>query len=267
MFPFFYLFGKEVSAYWMMGVIGFLFAITVSLIRCKRNHGDVINQLYFLTFCMLGMLAGAKILAWLTGLPYILANLSQIFQSYDSFLTFLGSGFVFYGGLFGVFGGCIVYRWYFHENVIPYMQSSVICIPIFHFWGRIGCFLMGCCHGKISETWGIPYTNAPYTPNGVPYIPVQLAESVGNLVILVLLLLYERKPRRELSNAGVYLLCYGILRFGLEFLRGDAARGKFLIFSTSQWISFITIAAGITLIWGKERKLLQVFRIKNCEIL
>lgn len=265
MYPYFHILGKEVSGYWLMTVVGIAFVMGVSFLRCKKSHRSFLDQVYFLVFCMLGMLAGAKVLAWLISLPYIIANIGSIFQSIESFLTFLGSGFVFYGGLFGVFGGCVVYRWFFKEDVIPYMQISVILIPIFHFWGRIGCFLTGCCHGIVSEKWGIAFTNAPYTPNGIPYVPVQLIEAAGNLVILVILLIYERKPHRELSNAGVYLLCYGVMRFVLEFLRGDSERGYFWILSTSQWISIVVVGLGLYLLFGKERKLLNVFRVKKAE--
>ena len=52
-----------------------------------------------------------------------------------------------------------------------------------------------------------------------------------------------------------YFISYGIIRFSLEFLRGDEIRGRWLIFSTSQWISIVLIIAGI--IWfalGSRKK-------------
>ena len=53
---------------------------------------------------------------------------------------------------------------------------------------------------------------------------------------------------------GVYLIVYSIMRFCLEFVRGDAIRGGFLGLSTSQWISIVLLPLGIYLVFRKNKK-------------
>ncbi len=82
----------------------------------------------------------------------------------------------------------------------------------------------------------------------VSRFPVQLLEALINLILFIILFLYAKKPRKDGSLLGIYLICYSLLRFSLEFLRGDVERGILLGISTSQWISLLLIPAGIFLL-------------------
>jgi len=49
--------------------------------------------------------------------------------------------------------------------------------------------------------------------------------------------------------AGLYLICYGIGRFILEFFRGDIERGSVGTLSVSQFISIFILIAGLFTMW------------------
>ena len=72
-------------------------------------------------------------------------------------------------------------------------------------------------------------------------IPVQLLESIAEILLFVLLLIAERK-KQGADLLGIYLLAYAVLRFADEFLRGDGIRGIYFGISTAQWISLAIIA-------------------------
>jgi phosphatidylglycerol---prolipoprotein diacylglyceryl transferase len=91
--------------------------------------------------------------------------------------------------------------------------------------GRLGCFAAGCCYG--SPAPGLPWavtlvgsSSAERYP-GLPLHPVQLYEALGCLLIFLLLWSLRRRPGRRGKLLWLYLLSYGLLRFGLEFFRGD----------------------------------------------
>jgi phosphatidylglycerol:prolipoprotein diacylglycerol transferase len=86
-------------------------------------------------------------------------------------------------------------------------------------------------------------------------IPVQLMESAGNFLLCLALVGVWRRRRFAGQIAALYLMGYGALRFGLEFLRGDAERGIFFggRLSTSQIISMLTFAGGLA-IWAIYRR-------------
>ena len=76
----------------------------------------------------------------------------------------------------------------------PYIGIGALCIPLFHAFGRIGCFLSGCCYG-IETTFGIDLKYSPVPGcSGVLRFPVQLIESGCNFIIFFLLLfLFNKK--------------------------------------------------------------------------
>src|SRR5690606_19504468 len=85
--------------------------------------------------------------------------------------------------------------------------------------------------------WAVEYTH-PLSPalKNYPVHPVQLYEASGLLILGILLIINNRYPRWSIPTWWFYLLGYGVLRFFLEFFRGDLARGGFAGFSTSQWL-------------------------------
>ena len=122
-----------------------------------------------------------------------------------------------------------------------------------HAFGRAGCFLTGCCYGLPHPRLGISFSRSLIAPNGVPLLPVQLYGAGLELLLFICLYRGCRRKSDGYRLLGFYLFLYGLARFGLEFLRGDAYRGFWGPFSTSQWISLPTVFLGIYLLVRVER--------------
>ena len=167
-------------------------------------------------------------------------------------------GFVFYGGLAGGIAGVLFSRKIHRLPVSDLLSVSVPLLPLGHAFGRIGCALAGCCYGiAYSGLGSVTYTHSVTAPNGVALFPVQISEALCLFLLAALLLrlFFRRKPVGILVI--VYLACYSAMRFLLEFLRGDAARGFWCGLSVSQWIScaiLFSILPGLFLIPLFRRK-------------
>jgi len=158
-----------------------------------------------------------------------------------------GGGFVFYGGL--IFG--LLFLALYKLCRLPLtLQTLWAILPALtagHAIGRIGCLLAGCCFGSETEAWwGIHL-------HGASRHPTQILESLG----LSLLLIYLLKARRSVGSFAVYFLGYGVLRFGVESLRGDSIRGLWGILTPSQWISIFMMLIGASLIVSPKFKTLK----------
>ena len=245
MYPNIELFGREIGLYSIMLLCGIFTAGTYACIMSIRQKYDYREIIIF----MLVISAGAIIASYLLyviinykNVIYVFKNINQIDSLKKTLyaLRFIFGGSIFYGGLLGgLLTGYILIK--HNSNNQKFVDIVAINIPLFHFFGRIGCFLGGCCFGIPCKT-GFNYTNNPIIEaNGITRFPVQLLEAVFNLIIFLLLNHFFNTEKYKNKLIYVYLLIYATGRFFIEFLRGDAYRGIWLFLSTSQIISILFI--------------------------
>lgn len=151
----------------------------------------------------------------------------------------------FYGGLIGgVISFLIGYFGIIRRKYFPMVKDLLIiapaCITIAHGFGRIGCFLAGCCYGKETDAWfGVLFPGMTHK-----VIPTNLFEAIF-LILLALLLLFLALKRKGVFNFGIYMTTYGVWRFIIEFFRGDD-RGSFIgNLTPSQFWSVVLFIGGI----------------------
>ncbi len=137
-----------------------------------------------------------------------------------------------------------VLLWLTGQPMLPYLDITILGIGAFLACGRIGCFMVGCCHGRPNR-WGVRYTRehaaAGFTHYyvGVRLFPIQLVESlwVSGVVVIGVLLILNGRPAG--SALAWYVVAYDLGRFFFEFLRGDPDRPYLWSFSQPQWISVV----------------------------
>lgn len=166
---------------------------------------------------------------------------------------------MFYGGLIGGFLALFFVKKIHKIQIKEYIKILAPSLALAHAFGRIGCSFAGCCYGK--ETGGkifFEYNDSLIAPNGIHLFPVQAVESLSLFclcIILVFLLLKNNKTNTHI----LYIIYYSIVRFILEFFRGDVERGIFKCFSTSQIISIMLFVSVISyLIMNKIKNQLIV---------
>ncbi len=260
MFPYFTIFGHTVPAYSLFSLTGVLLALLYYL-RARRYSvfPEADGELAILSG-VVGAFLGAKLLFLITALPEFLGDFHFLFSETELFLeTYLYSGFVFYGGFYGMLLAVWIYCRRARLDFAECLRLLFPMVPLAHAFGRIGCFFMGCCYGRESSLLGIAFENSPVAPNHVPLIPVQLLEAAAELLLFFLTAFFARQKKNGFFLLGIWLVSYGLIRFAAEFFRGDAYRGFIGALSLSQVISILTVAAGIFLLLGL-RKSRNLFR-------
>ncbi len=246
MFPSFNLFGKEIGMYAVCAIIGAFVSGLFCLNCAKKRNIDVDDTLIVLLFGALGAMIFSHLLYGITNLGSLFKYLSEngaptSFKTVINLLTFTFGGSVFYGGLIGglIVGTIAVKVKKMNLNAVSDIAAPTI--PLFHIFGRIGCFFGGCCYG-IPWEHGITFINSPNTAaNGVARFPVSLFEAGINLLIFIFLMICLKKEFFKDKLIYIYLIIYPIARFFIEFLRDDEIRGHVLALSTSQWISIFLL--------------------------
>ncbi len=178
-------------------------------------------------------------------------------------------GLMFYGGLAGATAALAVFARIRRDSFLGLADLVITVLPLAHAFGRIGCFLHGCCFGKCTDSClGVSFPRhapawydqvesgllAETAWRSLPVIPTQLIEAAGNLLLFGLLASrYRRWAARPGLAVGVYCVGYAVLRFGVEALRGDPrmAVGRF---SISQAVSLALAVFGLALVlWVRAR--------------
>lgn len=259
MFPSINIFNKEISMYTIMIIIGVIVCGIYIVKICKLKKIDDNKIITLLLISSIGVLIGSHLLYALTKIDLILLFISKIhkvnsFKLLIDCLLEIFCGSVFYGGLIG---GLITAYIYMKNKKMNINIISDLCtpiIPLFHFYGRIGCFLVGCCYG-IESKFGFTYKNSlNELANHVSRFPIQLVESFSNLILFIILYIFYKKEKFKGKLIYIYLISYSILRFIFEFFRGDSYRGFIFGLSTSQFISVLLLIFSIILLIVKRKK-------------
>lgn len=227
-----------IHGYGLMIGIGIVLAFIAGTYLAKKKGIDADELFNLTTISVIGGFACAKVLFCIV--------------EWDSFVknplgTLGSSGFVVYGGIIGGILLCALYCkikklpfWKYFDTVLP-------AVAIAQGFGRIGCFLAGCCYGRETDSFvGTAFHNSKFAPNDVKLIPTQLFSSAGCFIMAAVLFAYSRKERKDARTGALYLIMYSIGRSVIEYFRNDY-RGAIGILSTSQFISIFILIAGIIL--------------------
>lgn len=241
----FTIFGKDIPYYGMLFMCGLLLGATLAALRSKRRGMVRMDVVMAACFTAIGGVLGAKLLSVLTSIKTIIEN--------DlSFWHVLRNGFVFYGGLIGGGVGLLIYCLVYKQDPLPYCDAFAVSVPLGHALGRVGCFLSGCCYGKPYDgPLAVIYepTVEGNPPFGVKLLPIQLIEAFCLVLLYVALEITYFKTKKKGLPFSLYVLSYAVIRFVLEFFRGDKVRGIHGGLSTSQWIS-LALVIGWILLFG-----------------
>lgn len=255
------LFGKEIPIYGVCYMIGLAVGALLAFWAAKKRSFDGWEVVYSGVFIGVGGIIGAKALSILTSLDVIIPYL----KNGGSIVEVIKNGFVFYGGFIGAAIGLFIYTKAYRLSFASYADLFAVGVPLGHAIGRVGCLFGGCCYGmEVPDDFPLTLTYHFGDPDyiagvvdGRHYLPIQFIETLCLLVIFAVGLILFRRLETNGINTVFYIGAYSVVRFVLEFFRGDAERGIYGVFSTSQWISlglFVLSFAGFIILLIKKKR-------------
>jgi len=238
----FQIFGIPVYSYGFFVALGFSVA-TLSLYELDRKTPKQTDELVDLSlWILIASIVGARCFYVALHVDYYIRNPVEI-------LLLNKGGLVFYGGLLGGVTAAWCYTLIKKISLIEMGDKILAVLPIAQMFGRIGCFMNSCCFGSptlfsVRVTFPLNSYACDFYQELQPVHPVQLYESMGlGLLFLFLVTVYERR-RFKGQVMVLYAVGYGMLRFTMEFLRGDNPKLA-LEWTLAQWISAGLILAGL----------------------
>jgi phosphatidylglycerol---prolipoprotein diacylglyceryl transferase len=212
----FHLGPLTVHWYGIMIAVAFLAGLWTATLRARRANipGERIADIVL--WLMVGAILGARFVYVTTYWKDEFANqpLSEIFMIQHG-------GLVYYGGLIGAtLAGFIYIRW----KQLPLWKVADVLAPscaLGNVFGRIGCFLNGCCYGRPTDLpWGVRFP-AGHQYAGIPVHPTEIYDAVNNFLLYLLLAWLFRRKKFDGQVFATYLVGYAITRTFMEYFRGD----------------------------------------------
>ncbi|MBN1526722.1 MAG: prolipoprotein diacylglyceryl transferase [Candidatus Omnitrophica bacterium] len=230
-----------VYSYGMMIALGFALATYVMYTRaaqCGFDRNKIVDMNVLL---LVGGLIGGRALYVALHLPYYMRYPAEVFN-------FSKGGLVWYGGFFAAL---LVFLAYTRANKMRFWATVDFIAPylaLAQSFGRIGCFLNGCCYGIIASpdySLAVMFPGADY-----PRHPTQIYSSLLLLAIFIVLRIFQDRDHFEGKIFLLYCVLYSAKRFGVEFLRADNPR-ILLGLTLAQVLSALLFLAALVLLINK----------------
>jgi phosphatidylglycerol:prolipoprotein diacylglycerol transferase len=240
-----------IYSYGFFVALAFVTAILYLSWSIKKLKQKIIsqNELFSLfVYLLIISIIGARSFFVLINLDKFISYPIEIFEVWHG-------GLVYYGGLIAVMFFMSLYVKRKKMSLLKLGDLFSPALALGHTIGRVGCFFAGCCYGRESTLpWAVAFTNGhhPITNARVCLHPTQLYEAFGNFLLFLFLHFYSKKKHRNGLLLVIYFMGYGVLRFVIEFFRGDHGRMQYFGFSTSQIISAMLFVIGVFIITCKK---------------
>jgi len=243
-----------IHTYGALIAAAFVASISLAAHEAKRKGIEPERVMDLGLYIMAAAIIGSRLMQVAVEYRYYLAHPVEIFQIWKG-------GLVFYGGFIAAVFTAI---WFLRKHNLPVWKVGDIVapsIPLGQAIGRLGCLAAGCCYGRPTDLpWCVTFSNPDsLAPLGVCLHPSQVYESIGSLGIFIFLYAYRKRTAFEGQLFWMYVLMYSVLRFSLEFLRGDIERGFVELggfnLSTSQAVAVFAFLTAVVM----------MTRLKKCK--
>lgn len=239
-----------VSSFGILAMLGMFFGLAAASRHADRLGLDPALVRRMGTCCAVGGLLGAHYVDLLLYQPGWTSRPDAFWRLVNPF-----AGISSYGGLLGGTIGFFVFAMRHRIKRLRFADVAMVGVVVFLTFGRAGC-------ASVHDHVGIA-TSSPFAvdfprnnPSGVvgPHHDLGLYELALFVVLLGLLAIMLRRPRRPGVIVGVFAIAYAVPRFFLDFLRPESTDPRYAALTPAQWCCIATVATGLgVLAWIRLR--------------
>ncbi len=243
----------EIHSYGLLLALSFLIGIYWSIYRAKKRGIDRNHVMDVSLLIVICAIVGSRLLYIVTHLDEFRGHWGDTFNPFQSTGEIGIAGATMLGGVVFALAAIFVYCKIKKISVLNLFDIFAPSFALGIFLTRIGCFMAGCCFGKVCHLpWAVVFplrSPAGMTFPSQPLHPTQLYSSLYGLIILIILLLFDRKSRASGFLSSLFFMLYGVSRFFIDFVRYYESSVMFhfwgIALTINQLISFFMFIAGL----------------------
>ena len=206
----------HIRSYGLALAVAFMVGTWLGLKEARRFGLDEDKFLTVVLFTLVGSIFGARLL-------YVMEHIGDYRGQWSSVLALWQGGLTLYGG---IIAGTAVGLWMAKRQGLPIWRvadSLAPSIAIGTAFGRVGCFLNGCCYGRPTHLpWGVVYPpdTFPALEFGMtPIHPSQLYFSLASLALFAVLWVIRKRMRVAGELFWSCVVAYALMRIPLDLTR------------------------------------------------
>ena len=205
--------------------------------KYKYTRNEIIGLLLYEN---VGIIGGAKILSYI-----------QNYSQYNGKFNFMQLGLSSYGAVFGVILFLILFSLQFKKSLKELLYIFMPSLPLMYAIGKIGCFLVGCCHGiEYNGVFSVVYKYSNLVSSNISLFPIQIVETIFFLMIFIYMIVKHSKKQFNQKTMGISFILCGMAKFLLDFLRMSH---KNIFLSLNQYISILFVIIGLIIYYKSEK--------------
>lgn len=233
------MFNTKIPLYGIMILLALVANVIISSVLAKKYNFNSTEVICLLLYENIGIILGAKILTYIEHYKELEFDLLKL-------------GVSSYGAVIGAIIFLLLFAFQFKKSIKDILFIFMPSIPLMYAIGKIGCFLVGCCHGiEYTGIGSVVYKYSKVAPLNLKLFPVQIVETIVFTLIFIYMIKKSLKNNFNIKTLGISFILCGISKFLLEFLRMSHV-GK--IISFTQTISILFIIIGIIIVGLKRKK-------------
>ena len=236
----------EVHWYGLMYLVAFGAGWWLGILRTKRNgtewrRNEISDLLFY--FALGAVIGGRVIYTVVYNFDGFIAEPLVIFKIWQG-------GMSYHGGMVGVFVAMWLYARHTDRTFFQVTDYLAPLVPLGLGAGRLGNFINGELWGRPTDLpWGMVFPFVDAQPRHPSMLYEFLLEGV---LFFIILWLFSSRPRPTMAVSGMYLICYGVFRFAVEFVREPDAHLGYLAFGWFTMGHLLTIPmllCGVAFVW------------------
>ena len=206
----------HIRSYGLMMAVAFVVGTFLALREARRLSLDEDKVVNVILVTLVASVLGARML-------YVLEHLPEFRREWTSALALWQGGLTLYGGVAaGTFAGLVAARrmklpiWIIADALTPALALGTM-------FGRIGCFLNGCCYGRPTALpWGVVFPHDSFATlefGNQPVHPSQLYNAVAGLWLFVIFQSLRGRFRVPGVMFWTFIATFALIRIPLDLTR------------------------------------------------
>lgn len=204
-----------INIYWYAFLI--VFSIILGIIICKKNEGKFGIKFDNILDLLIYVLPISIICA---RLYYVIFSINLYWQNPLAIFNIRDGGLAIYGGIIGAVITILIYCKNKKISTLDVLDYVAPCLALGQCIGRWGNFFNVEAHGEVTKC--IFRMGIIENGNYIEVHPTFFYESIGTLIIFIVLMILQRKRKFKGQITYIYLVMYSFIRALIENLRTDS---------------------------------------------